>query len=236
MGVVGRACRSTAAACADATRGDFRRQLVESLYHAMLNARLAELGQDPAATITGAGSNTSALTRTCDGFSRGAGAKDGRVGDALALLFREIARVEKFGFLPSELERSVSEARHVGSQHAITPVPRPPLGMRDCDDIDVGRYDDVHHAVGEPRHLRGANVGFVEHRVSKREFGDQHQRALDSACEPLPSAGILFVVVPNIGGQLTRRLRSEDITSRGSASRRSMGCRRRRHELAAPDA
>jgi zinc protease len=90
----------------NATRGDFRRFLVEALYHAMVNARLAELAQDPAAPITGAGSNTSALTRTCDGFSRSAGAKDGRVGDALALLFREIARVEKFGFLPSELERA----------------------------------------------------------------------------------------------------------------------------------
>src|SRR5262249_55862847 len=33
----------------------------------------------------------------------------GRVGDALALLVREIARVEKFGFLPSELERARGE-------------------------------------------------------------------------------------------------------------------------------
>jgi len=90
----------------NATRGDFRRFVVERLYHDMLNARFAELAQDPAAPITVAGSNTSALTRTCDGFSRNAGAKDGRVGDALALLFREIARVEKFGFLPSELERT----------------------------------------------------------------------------------------------------------------------------------
>jgi zinc protease len=93
----------------NATRGDFRRYLVERLYHAMLNARLAELAQDPAAPVTGAGSSTSALTRTCDGFSRGAGAKDGRVGDALALLFREIARVEKFGFLPGELDRARGE-------------------------------------------------------------------------------------------------------------------------------
>src|SRR5215468_7196048 len=93
----------------NATRGDFRRFVVEGLYHDMLNARFSELAQDPAAPITGAGSNTSPLTRTCDGFSRSAGAKSGRVGDALALLFREIARVEQFGFLPSELERARGE-------------------------------------------------------------------------------------------------------------------------------
>jgi zinc protease len=93
----------------NATRGDFRRFVVESLYHAMLDARFGELAQDPGAPITGAGSSTSPLTRTCDGFTRNAGAKAGRVGDALALLFREIARVEKFGFLPSELERARGE-------------------------------------------------------------------------------------------------------------------------------
>ena len=91
------------------TRGDFRRFLVENLYHRMVNARLAELAQDPAAPIIGAGSSTSELTRTCDGFVRSATAKGGRVGDALGVLFREIARVEKHGFLPSELARARGE-------------------------------------------------------------------------------------------------------------------------------
>jgi zinc protease len=93
----------------NATRGDFRRSVVESLYHAMLNARFQELAQDPAAALTAAGSATTLLTRTCDGFVRSAGAKGGRAGDALGVLFREIARVEKFGFLPSELERARGE-------------------------------------------------------------------------------------------------------------------------------
>jgi zinc protease len=93
----------------NATRGDFRRFLVEMLYHQMLDARFHELAQDPAAALIGAGSTTTTLTRTCDGFVRSAGAKGGRAGDALAVLFREIARVEKFGFLPSELERARSE-------------------------------------------------------------------------------------------------------------------------------
>ncbi|TMQ04255.1 MAG: insulinase family protein [Deltaproteobacteria bacterium] len=93
----------------NATRGDFRRFVVESLYHHMVNARLGELAQDPAAPITGAGSSTSELTRTCDGFIRSAGAKGGRVGDALAVLFREIARVEQYGFLPAELDRARRE-------------------------------------------------------------------------------------------------------------------------------
>ncbi|HEX7843595.1 MAG TPA: insulinase family protein, partial [Kofleriaceae bacterium] len=93
----------------NATRGDFRRLIVERLYHRMLDARLGELAQDPAAPFTAAFSSTSALTRTCDGFVRSAGAKGGRVIETLAVLFREIARVEKYGFLPAELERARGE-------------------------------------------------------------------------------------------------------------------------------
>jgi zinc protease len=93
----------------NATRGDFRRFLVEDLYHRMVNARFAELAQDPTAPMIGAGSSTSGLTRTCDGFVRSATAKGGRVGDVLGLLVQEIARVEKHGFLPSELERARGE-------------------------------------------------------------------------------------------------------------------------------
>jgi zinc protease len=92
-----------------ATRGDFRRSIVERLYGQMLDARLGELAQDPAAPFITASSSTSVLTRTSDGFVRSARAKDGRVTETLAALFREIARVEKYGFLPAELERARGE-------------------------------------------------------------------------------------------------------------------------------
>ena len=90
----------------EATRADYRRYLVEALYHRMLGARFSELALDPAAPFTYAGSSTSDLTRTADGFVRSATAKQGHAAEALAVLFKEIARVEAHGFLQSELERA----------------------------------------------------------------------------------------------------------------------------------
>jgi len=91
------------------TAGDFRRSIVEMLYHRMLNLRLAELAQDPGAAFVEAWSSTTDLTRSCDGFLRGATPKGGRIADTVTVMFREIARVEQHGFLPSELERARSE-------------------------------------------------------------------------------------------------------------------------------
>jgi zinc protease len=88
------------------TRGDYRRTLVEWLYHRMLRARFEELALDPAAPFTSAGSWTGSLTRTADSFTRSAQAKQGRTAEALAVLFREIARVERYGFSQAELDRA----------------------------------------------------------------------------------------------------------------------------------
>ncbi len=91
------------------TKADYRRMIVENLYHSMLRARFSQLAQDPAAPFTGAGSYTSSLTRTADGFVRSASAKQGRTAEALTLLVREIERVEQHGFTEGELDRARSE-------------------------------------------------------------------------------------------------------------------------------
>jgi zinc protease len=90
----------------ESTKGDYRRSLVEWLYHTMLNARFAELAHDPSAPFTWAGSTTDGFARTGDLFVRNANAKEGRTDETLAVLFREIERVERYGFLPTELERA----------------------------------------------------------------------------------------------------------------------------------
>lgn len=93
----------------ETTKGDYRKYLVENLYHAMLNARFAELAQDPDSPFVYAGSSTGGFARTSDTFERYASAKEGRIEECVTALFREIARVEKFGFLPSELARAVAD-------------------------------------------------------------------------------------------------------------------------------
>ena len=107
------------------TKSDYRRAIVEWLYHRMLRARFQELALDPAAPFTYAGSGTSDLTRTSDGFYRSAPAKQGRTAEALAVLFREIERVEQHGFSQAELDRArrdqLSEAESSAIEWAKTP-------------------------------------------------------------------------------------------------------------------
>ena len=88
------------------TRGDYRRFLVEGLYHSMLGARFEELGLDPAAPFLFASSSTSSFVRSSDLFLRSAQAKAGKVAEALKALITEIARVEQHGFVETELDRA----------------------------------------------------------------------------------------------------------------------------------
>ncbi|HET9991804.1 MAG TPA: insulinase family protein [Kofleriaceae bacterium] len=90
----------------EATKGDYRRYLVEGLYHQMLGARFSELAQEPDAPFLFAGSMTGSFVRASDLFTRQAQAKEGKVREALAAVVKEIVRVDKFGFAASELDRA----------------------------------------------------------------------------------------------------------------------------------
>ena len=93
----------------EGTKSQYRRFIVEGLYHAMVNARFAQLALDPNAPFTYAGSGTGGYTRVADEFNRSANAKQGRTAEALAALVREIARVEQHGFTQAELDRAIAE-------------------------------------------------------------------------------------------------------------------------------
>jgi zinc protease len=88
------------------TVGDYRRLVVEALYHDMLGERLGQLGDDPAAPYVWAYSTTQELARSSDVFQRGAVAKDGKVAEALTVLLAEVRRIERHGFTASELARA----------------------------------------------------------------------------------------------------------------------------------
>jgi zinc protease len=88
------------------TVGDYRRQLMESLYSGMLNARLAEIAQKPGAPFLGAGAGRSPfIGRATDAFSLAAAVRDGQMAAGLEALLVEARRVDEHGFLASELER-----------------------------------------------------------------------------------------------------------------------------------
>lgn len=88
------------------TVGDLRSDLIEQLYNGMLNQRFQELALKPEAPFTGAGASSGTFVRGSEVVSLDAGAKEGRLVETLRAILMEAERVQRHGFLPSELERA----------------------------------------------------------------------------------------------------------------------------------
>jgi len=87
------------------TVGDYRRDLVRSLFEAMLNARLGEIARRPDAPFLGASAGDDALGRTVEAFGVSARVNEGGIPKGIEALEQELARVRQFGFGDAELER-----------------------------------------------------------------------------------------------------------------------------------
>jgi zinc protease len=87
------------------SKRDYRRSVVERIYHSMVNARLEELSRDKDPPFLGAGSGTQSFVRTKDVFLQFAATKADGVPRALQALTREIERVDRHGFTAGELDR-----------------------------------------------------------------------------------------------------------------------------------
>ncbi len=88
------------------TVGDYRRGLVERLYHGMINDRLYEVGHQPDPPFLYAYSETDSLVRTATVDQQEAGVPEGGVLRGLEALLAEIERVRRHGFTAGELERA----------------------------------------------------------------------------------------------------------------------------------
>jgi zinc protease len=88
------------------TVGDYRRSLVETIYHRMINDRLYEVGHRPDPPFLYAFSDADALVRAGEVDQQEAGVEPGRVLEGLAALLTEIERVRRYGFTETELERN----------------------------------------------------------------------------------------------------------------------------------
>jgi zinc protease len=89
--------------------GDYRRELVEGLYHTMLNARLGELARRPDPPFQGAFSVSGSFVRPIDVERQSAMVKNGGLLPGLAALLAEVERVHRHGFSASELERAKTD-------------------------------------------------------------------------------------------------------------------------------
>src|ERR1051326_3199385 len=88
------------------TVGDYRRDLVQQLFEAMLNARFEEIGRRPDAKFLGAGVGGEALSTTVEAESLSASVQDGKMLHGLASIALEAKRAREFGFAAGELERA----------------------------------------------------------------------------------------------------------------------------------
>jgi len=86
--------------------GDYRRSLVEALYHSMLSDRLSELTQEEDPPFYWAGSTTDDFVRTHEVIYQNVLVPDGGVVQGLRALLDEIERVRRHGFAATEMERA----------------------------------------------------------------------------------------------------------------------------------
>jgi len=89
--------------------GDYRRGLVETLFHAMVNSRLAEMARRVDAPFLAASSSGGALGRSVETEVLSAVVADAGVPDGLRALLTEAERIRRHGFAEAELDRARRE-------------------------------------------------------------------------------------------------------------------------------
>ena len=87
------------------TVGDYRDQLVEQLYHGMVNARLSELTQEADPPFLYGVSASAGIVRSRDFYIQAAGVREGQVIRGLEALLTEAERADRHGFTQTELDR-----------------------------------------------------------------------------------------------------------------------------------
>jgi zinc protease len=92
------------------TAADYRKTLVRSLMHQMLNARFAEIARQTDAPFLRAGSDDESYGLTVEAVSVSARVNDGAAEKGLRALGEEIARVRQHGFGEAELDRAKRSA------------------------------------------------------------------------------------------------------------------------------
>jgi zinc protease len=88
------------------TVGDYRRSLLRSLVHQMVNARFEEITQRSDAPFLRASSGDQPLGQTVEGFTVSARVADGGIEEGLEAVAQEIARIRQHGFGEAELDRA----------------------------------------------------------------------------------------------------------------------------------
>ncbi|HVU53112.1 MAG TPA: insulinase family protein [Polyangia bacterium] len=110
----------------EVTKRDFRRRWVERLCDFMEDERLAELRDRQGSPLVGSQAARHDLTHALVAQVHKVTVKEGRLVDALSLVFREMGQLGQYGFLQSELDRArdelVSRSERFMSEYDRTPL------------------------------------------------------------------------------------------------------------------
>lgn len=88
------------------TEQDYRNYILNELASEMLNARLAEITQEPNSPFMYAAQGMGSFLRNVDAYQVFAVTKEGEIGTSFKTLLEECYRIERHGFLESELNRA----------------------------------------------------------------------------------------------------------------------------------
>ncbi|MCX6551755.1 MAG: pitrilysin family protein, partial [Acidobacteria bacterium] len=94
----------------DRLAGAYRQQMVEELYVGMLNRRFSELAQKADPPFLMGGSGRGRFVKATEASVLNAAVKDGGIERGLDALYTESARVARYGFTATELDRQKKDA------------------------------------------------------------------------------------------------------------------------------
>lgn len=109
------------------TIGAYRTNIVNGLFSSMLSARLAELAQSPDAPFLGASTSRGQFLRTTNATTLSALVKEDGIERGLKALYEETARVARFGFTATELDRERQSLLR-GLEQAVAEKDKHPSG------------------------------------------------------------------------------------------------------------
>jgi zinc protease len=137
------------------TVGDFRREVVQGLHDAMVNARFDEISRTPESPFVAAFASQGRTVRTLESYTLYAVAKENATEGALGALLTEAERVSQHGFTAGELERAKAELLRAWERRYAE---RDKLRSGQI----VGRYV-AHFLEGEP--IPGVATAYELHRA-----------------------------------------------------------------------
>lgn len=192
------------------TLGDLRASLERSLFNAMLGNRIQELTQKADPPFVYGASNYGSFLGNLDAFSSFAVAKEGNVERAIKAILDENARVQKFGFTATELQRAkrdllsgVEQAyKERDKTRSVSYVNEYVQNFTDKDAVtSIGFYYDF-----VKKNLNGLTVGGIN--ALANQFITNENRAViimapESAKDKLPSVEQVIGYIDNAGKDVT---------------------------------